>query len=552
MRHARNPALTGLVLLAAAIAGCGDRDRAPEGDGADTPVAGGVAVYCTVNLPDRLDAFVSNDRFAADLRPILFTPLAQYDTAGGVQPYLARGWEWADQQRMLRLDLRDDIAWHDGRPVTAGDVAWTIRIAADSMWGYLGRGDFRTLADVVATDSTTVEVRFAEPFVADMEPFTRLPILPAHLLDTLSAEAFGVADYHRSPIGSGPFRFRGRTADGAIQLERTADFPEDLGRAFLDRLVLRQLPEVTTEVVELQTGGVDLCIGGSTLGKAVGQSRGIETVSVPPVGVQSIVFDTRKAPFSDARVRRAMSAALDRATIAAVVSPLARPAGNFMPEGSRRWRRPELAQPDADSALAAALLDSAGWRSTTAGQPRTNDAGQPLAFTLLATRSLEPALTVVQSQLRRVGVDALLEFMETASFIGTITRPEARPAAMGLGFIPDQIMLPDPYAELHSSGAQNFASYHNPRVDSLIDRLHDVMPDGERATIYDELQRRIAEDVPMIYTYYFPRVLAVGPRIRGVTADANGPFASATRWWVPGSGRAAPAGDAPADSGASR
>ncbi len=509
-----------LVLLAAACGG----EPGPS-------VAGGTAVYCATELPDQVVAFVSPDLGAADLRPILFTPLVLYDNDGSVRPYLARSWEWSDGARALRFDLRADVRWHDGTPVTAEDVAWTIRAAADSTMPYWRRLDFTTLTSVSAADGS-VSLTFSAPFVAGLEPFIALPILPRHLLAELSPEEFRIAPYHRQPVGSGPFRVAARNADGSIVLERNPDFPEDLGRAQLQRLVLRLLPDPATAVIELRTGGVDLCELGSSSARDVATAGDLTALPLEPAAVQVLPLDTRQAPFDDRRVRRAISAALVREQIAASISPLAQPAGTFMPAASSRWLDRAWLQPDADPALVDALLDSAGFGQTRSDGIRVDGSGRPLEFTIVGPRAYENLLTVVQAQLRTAGMDARIQLMEGAAYIAALQDPDRRPGFMALAFAPDELVLPDPTDELATDGGSNLASYSNPIVDSLLRELASVIPDERRREIYSELQRIVSMDAPMIYTVYAPRMLAVGPRLQGVEPDLNGAFGSASRWHV--------------------
>jgi ABC-type transport system substrate-binding protein len=399
--------------------------------------------------------------------------------------------------------------------------------------------------DAVVRDSATVELLFDAPFAAGLEPFAQLPILPRHLLGEVVAGEFARADYHRAPVGSGPFRFNGRMADGALQFDRVADFPEDLGRALLDRIVLRAVPDASAILIELQTGNIDACVTGSSLARQVQSSVQLEAVEVIPAGVQVIPLSTTTPPFDDARVRRAFSAALKRAELGATISPLTRPARTYLPAGAERWLDASLLQPDADSALAAALLDSAGWSTVGADGIRRNAAGEPLRFTIAAPQQFQNFLTIAQAQLRAAGMDARLEFMEGAAFGARIMNPATRPAAFAISLFPDRFALPDPSSQLHSGGGMNLAGYRSAEVDSLIARLATVLADDERAAIYHTLQRRVAEDVPMVYTVYFPRMLALGPRLEGVRADLNGPFAAVAQWWIPPSarrrGRAQPA-----------
>ncbi len=526
------------VLLPAALAvlaagGC--REGGGSGGAGAGGAAGGTAVVCGPAQPASLDPFVSPDQLSSDLRLLLYTPLVLYDGTE-FRPYLASSWKWDDERRRLTLTIRDDVTWHDGQRLTAADVAWTLRAATDTAYGYWGSADLAGVDSIAAPDTTTVTVTFRSPFIAGVEPLAALPILPRHLLDTIPPQRLARAAYNRNPVGSGPFRFAGRAADGTLTFVRYAAFPAALGAAALDRIVFRAIPEVATLVVEVKTGSVDLCIAGAGVASEVAGSPGVRTLPLPPAASQVIIPDLRQAPLDDARVRRAFSAALRRADIADAIAPAAGVATTFLPLGSPLID-PGAAQPDDDSARAVAALDSAGWRTIDRDGIRHDAAGAPLRVTIAGPQNYQTTLTIVQSQLRRVGFDARLQLLEAATFYATILDPAKRPQAMAVGFTPTLVVNPIPYAELHSGGDSNLESYANAEVDSLLDALRTTVEPTARRDLYRALQRRVATDVPIVYTVYVPRIAVVGRRIDGVDVDLNGPFASAAKWRVRGRGR---------------
>lgn len=507
----------------ALLAACGGGDRPSRVAG------GGTAVYCTASLPEMLDTFVTPDITAADARWLLFTPLVRYTPDGnGLAPWLAAAWHWDDARRTVDIALRTDLTWHDGDALDAEDVAWTVRSAADPAFGYVGIDDLEGLVEARVVAPDTVRLVFDRPMVADMEPFVHLPVLPHHLLDTIPADRFARAAYHRDPVGSGPWRFVERTVDGSIVLARNDAFPESLGRPELDRLVLRGIPETTAALVELETGSIDACVMGSSRAADVQKSGRLRAVAVPPAGLYVIPLDMRKAPLDDVRVRRALSAALDRTMLAASLSSAIVPARTFLPAGSR-WADPTALQPDADTAQASALLEAAGWRRGTDGL-RVDARGAPLRFTLLAPQPHRNLLTAVQAMWRTVGVDVELQFLEGAAYVATIRDPGTRPAAMSLSFFPDRLLTPDPASQLHTDGGSNLSSYSVPEVDRLAESLATPLSDAERTAAYHALQRRVAEDVPLLYLVQAPRLLAVDAELDGVAPDPNGPLAGVSAW----------------------
>lgn len=523
MRKSTTTLATVATLLAAACGG---------GDGATPAVAsGGTAVYCTSSLPDVLNTFVTPDITAADARWLLFTPLVRYAPDGNaLAPWLATSWRWNDARTSVDIALRDDVTWHDGEVLDAADVAWTVRIAADPAFAYNGADDLAGLTEATAVAPDTVRLIFDRPVIADLEPFVHLPILPHHLLDSIPAASFAQAQWHRAPVGSGPFRYVERSVDNAILLTRNDAFPEELGRPYIDRLMLRGVPETTSALVELETGNIQACVMGSSRAEEVARSGALRAVPVPPAGLWVIPLDTRRAPLDDAHVRRALSAALERDILAAALSPAIRPARTFLPGGSR-WTDSTALQPDGDTLIAGALLDEAGWRRGPDGM-RTNAAGTPLRIELAAPQTLRVVLEAAQAQWRRAGIDVALRFMEGAAYIALIREPSTRPSAMALSFFPDRLLTPDPGSQLHTEGGSNLSSWSDPDVDRIVELLATPLSDADRAAAYHALQRRVAEDVPLIYVLEAPRLLAIDADIEGVTADPNGPLATVPAWRV--------------------
>lgn len=528
--------VAGLLALAVSALACGE-ERTPRANGtngdAGEPTEGGTAVICSQAAPATLNPFVTPDQGARDLAALLFAPLVLYDreAEGGVRPHLARSWSWSDDGRELTLNLRQDVAWHDGEPLTGADVAWTVDRAADPAYVYGGAGDLASVTEARAPNDSTVVLRFRGRPAAGLEPLVGLPVLPRHLLGDVDPDGFREAEFHRQPVGSGPFRLEERRADGTLVFRRVEEFPDELGRPYLDRIVFRAIPEPSTLVAELETGGVDVCVGAASLAANTARSRRIRTVRVGPEGVQAIVLNTARPPLDDVRVRRAISVAIDRRSVAAVVSPLAEPAGAALPPESP-MHEPSLTVPEARPELAASLLEEAGFTLPSGAGIRRGADGRELRLQVMAPPQLEPALTAVQAQLARVGIRLDLQFMEFAALIPAIMNPETRPEAMALGFYDDRLLAPDYYDTFHSSGARNIASYASPEMDRILERLRENEAETERLALYRELQERLAEDVPAVFTVYVPRTLVSGERIRDVKPAPGGPFGGAAAWWT--------------------
>lgn len=491
--------------------------------------APGTAVICSQTATSGLNPAVSPDLIAGDLRGVLFTTPMRYGDRGDLQPYALTKRTWSTDKKTLTLELRSDLHWHDGSAVTAEDLAWTLRAAADRQYGIRNAHDLASLKDARASGPTTVVAEFSTPAVGDLEVLATLPILPKHLLASVPAAEFARADYHRTPIGSGPFRFVSRSADNTLTFERFDRFPQALGRPRVERVLLRAIPEIASAVVELKTGGVDMCITGSSVIEQLRNARQLRFLGIAPAGVAVIPLNVTTPILRDVRVRRALSAALRRSDIAAITSPVARSAGNLLPLG-HTYMDPALNQPDNNPALASRLLDQAGWKRSGKGV-RRNAAGQELRLHAIAPQQLAGILTIVQSQWRSVGVELDVRLMEWAAYVSNVLmKADGRPDAMALGLFPDRLLRPDYYEQLHSTSPRNLSSFAKASVDTVLQRLRTEPEAGTRRELYRALQRAMQDEVPTLYLIYTPRLAAIGPRLENVQFDLNGAFSSVTRW----------------------
>src|SRR5579862_584617 len=205
-----------------------------------SPRAASVVVYASGSDLESLNPLVTIHPLSRQVqRFALFTTLARYDSALAPQPYVARAWTWSGDRRTLTLRLLGGLAWHDGAPTTARDVAFTLLAARDPRTGYWRASDLIALDTVVASDDTTAVLRFSEAQPAFPLVLCELPILPFHLLRDVPPQEMRRAAFNRSPVGNGPFRFVERVPGQRWVFARNAEFPAALGGPpRIERLVI--------------------------------------------------------------------------------------------------------------------------------------------------------------------------------------------------------------------------------------------------------------------------------------------------------------------------
>ncbi len=232
----------------------------------DNPRYGGTAVVGTVAEPSGMNPAIPTDYYGTEYQQfVLLMTLVGLDDHYQPIPYLAKSWEVNADTTELTFHLRDDVYWHDGVRTDANDVAFTYEVVTDprtgfpnaAYWDNYARGD----SAVQVLDSLTVRVRL-RPHADFLDPWRATPLLPAHLLKNVSHEELAAHPYTtRCPVGNGPFVFDEHAPGDRWVFEANPAFPQDLGgRPYLDRLVNRFIPDQSTLLNELLSGGIDVYI----------------------------------------------------------------------------------------------------------------------------------------------------------------------------------------------------------------------------------------------------------------------------------------------------
>jgi peptide/nickel transport system substrate-binding protein len=576
LRHASLALFSALVL--GACGGGGDASRGANADDGDS-VPDSLKFGGTVSIGgygdlQTMNSLVSSDYNSGQIqRELLFMPLIKYDPQLNATPWLAERWDTArvtPDTIELTFHLRGDVKWHDGRPVTARDVAFTFERAVDPKTAFPNASGFdlyRKTAEVV--DDRTVKFRL-KPHSDFLDMWYQTPSMPEHILgkvppDRLLNHPFGTS----APVGNGPFRFVRAVPNQEWVFEANPDFPAALGgRPFVERVVYRNIPEQTTLLTELLTGRVDIYLGPRPEQASRIQSNPNTRLNAAPNRQWVyLAYNTRSPLFSDARVRRALTMGIDRKQIvdallygyADVGRSTVTPAHWAYDTGDAQTLLPY------DTLAARKLLGEAGWQDRDGDGVIENAQGVPFRFSLKTNQGNElrkDITEIVQAQLRKVGVAVEPQLVEwntltdqlqgTAGAGGRRTREFDAVVNSWVDYF-----RKDDKDILHCDNLNKpfqYVSYCNERVDQLIDTLGLMMDREAAKPLWQEYQRLMVQEAPYTVLYYPKRLTGVNKRLRGAEMDIRGEFTNPQKWWIdPAQRRAAPArpaapAAAPADS----
>ena len=520
--------LMGLALTAT-VAACGG-DGGGGGGGGETVVVGMRSDFSGLNP-------ITNSSIDTDqvLKYGLYTPLIQYDDDFNPRPYLAESWEMHGDTAVT-FTLRQDVKWHDGRPVTAEDVKFTFDMAKTPETGSLiGSAYLGSVASATVVDPHTIRFSFSEPHAQALEDFWWAPV-PKHALEGTGAAEMANATFNRNPIGSGPFRFVEWQANQRLVLERNDSFPEALGGPpAAQRIVFRVVPEPATLLTELLTGGVHVNIPlEPDQTPRVKETASVTLHSFPGNTLYYLGWNNARAPFNDAAVRRAMTLGINRQEIIdALLSGYGTPATSTVPP----WHpfHPDIEPLAHSPEQAQQLLDQAGWTDANGDGVREKD-GRPLRFSILTSeRPLNRAVVeVLQSQLGRIGAEVSIEVLEFQTMLAQHKNRDFD-AVLSNWVLDNFQMASTPNSLFHSSQAEieqsaNRSGVRSPRLDALIDRGAAATDPEEARAVWREFTEAVQEEQPFTFMFWLDELSAVTDNLSGYTVDQRGEFQSMAEW----------------------
>jgi peptide/nickel transport system substrate-binding protein len=527
-RHRRRVA----ALLLATAAGCG-------GDGGGAEDSGGTIIVGMRSDFSGFNPVTNSSLYTSEVvNYALFTPLVQYDEELEVRPYLAESWA-LEADTAVVFTLRRDVRWHDGRPVTAEDVKFTFDLAKDTITGsLLGSAFLGDVAVAEVVDSFTIRFAFQRPHAQALEDFWWAP-LPKHLLEDVGSADLRNAPFNRNPVGSGPFRFAEWRANERLVLERNPDFPEALGGpAAAARVVFRIVPEASTMLTEMLTGGVHVDI--PVLPDQVAQIEGnadLELFAFPGRTVYYIGWNNTRPPFDDARVRRALALAVNRSEIIdALLAGQGEPAESTIPPWHPAY--PQDIDPlPFDTTDAKRLLEAAGWADGDGDGVRDRD-GRPLRFTMLTSDDAlrRAVVEVVQSQLRRVGADVQVRVTEFQTMLDQHRSRDFD--AVFTNWVLDNFQVASsPYALFHSSQADvqlsaNRSAVSNPNLDAIIERGGAATDPAQARVAWRDFTLLIQQEQPITFMFWLNELAASERAVENVRMDPRGELLTIAEWSI--------------------
>jgi peptide/nickel transport system substrate-binding protein len=540
-----------IAFAAAALAGCtgSDSRSAASGD-----VGGTVVISIAGDAGTLLPGLVASmtDREVTDL---LYDRLAEIgdamNTIGdkGFKPQLAERWQWAPDSLSIAFHLNPKARWHDGRPVRASDVRYSVALSKDPAFGSPVAPLITNLDSVSVKDSLTAVAWFKQRTPEEFYDLVyQVVIMPEHVLANTPAAQLKTADVGRRGIGSG--RFRLAAWQPGQRLEIIADTANYRGRPKLDRVVFAVSPDFNAAAARFFSGDADMFeqLRPEQIAQVASDSQR-RVMRYPSFQHAYLVFNlvdqkqwTQPHPiFGDRAVRRALSMAVDRrAMLRNVFDTLGILLYGPFPR-SLAVGDTTLPQLPYDTLKARALLDSAGWLVGPDGVRVKN--GRRLEFALSSPSSSAARhqyAVLIQAALRRVGASVQLDEADFATFAARQRSHafDVEIAVWNTDPSPSGLKQSWTTAGISPDGS-NFAAYSSRTVDALLDSATASFDPARTRSYARRAFEVIMEDAPAVWLYEPLTLAGVHKRIHTTAARADGYWSGLADWYIPAGERTA-------------
>jgi 4-phytase/acid phosphatase/peptide/nickel transport system substrate-binding protein len=448
------------------------------------------------------------DTAALTASSALFDTLTSLDASGKPQPKLALSWTHSADFKTWTFKLRPGVKFHDGTPFNAEAYKANFDRQRDPANKCRCAFYISNVNSVEAPDELTLVYNLKDPSV-------NYPALIVSYANQNAAVHSPTAwktkgdDYNRNPVGTGPYVLKSWTAGDRMILEKNPDY-WDKDKVYLDRIILKPLPDAQSRFASLQSGEVDVIwddeYDADNIQKAQKDSK-LTVHTYEGSGASVYALNTKTPPFDDVRVRQALVMALDRKKWSqAITNGLARPASNPYGDGSWVKCKDDGALPE-DVEKAKALI---------------KDYGKPVEFKTLVTATPRGRANgqVLQQFWKRVGANMEIEQVDQATIP---PRAFMRQFQMTPWRIVD---FADPDTQMYSNFKTGspvaLANYSNPELDKLLDHARTTPDTNQRIEDYCAISRLINKEAIWFWNFQNTYYAISSAKVKGLPKMYSG------------------------------
>ncbi|MDA7418586.1 ABC transporter substrate-binding protein [Xenophilus arseniciresistens] len=487
---------------------------------------GGTLVIGSTQAPRHLNGGVQSGIATAVPSTQLFASPLRFDDQWKPQPYLAESWKMAEDGKSLTLNLRKNALFHDGKPITSEDVAFSIMaIKANHPFSTM----LAPVEKVDTPDAHTAIIRMAVPhpaIILAMSP-ALAPIMPKHVY----GDGTDLKNHPRNGaglVGSGPYKLAEFRPGQRVVMEKFDKYFL-AGKPYLDKIILNLSPDTQNLVLGMERGDLHMLTfaSGSVDMKRMKANPRLNVESKGYEGVGAInwlAFNTTRKPLNDVNVRKAIAYAVDKNFITKALM------GGFatVEDGpiisSSPFAAPDVVKYPLDLKKSAQLLDTAGFKAGADGErfKLTVD------YIPGGDEQQKNVAEYLRSQLKKVGI--AVEVRASADFPAWAKRIAAHDFDMTMDSVYNWA---DPVIGVHRTYLStnikpivwtNTQGYSNPKVDELLNEAGKITDTTKRKAYYASFQKIVTDELPILFINKIPMNTVTSKRVGNVPTTIWGPI----------------------------
>ncbi|HET7276039.1 MAG TPA: ABC transporter substrate-binding protein [Longimicrobiaceae bacterium] len=502
-----------LALLTGVATAC---TSGATGQSSDTSAQNGsnqVLTWASDDIADTFDPAVASSQPELQFAKATYETLVNYDsTARKLTPGLARAWSESENATKVTLTLQRGVTFHDGSKLTPQGVVASLQRTID-----IGKGEAFLLSNVKSmspegSDSVTIELK--KPDASFLYGLQRIFIASDRAIKEHAGSDNGTSWFSTHEAGSGPYMLKSFKPASQLILTKYQGYWRGWTGDHVSEYVINVV-DPATEVLQIKQGTADLATAIPTDDAYSMQNTSGVQVDHYPGSPFYLLLNSGKAPFNNAKIREAVSLAVDYNAINEQImhgwaGKLTGPLPDWVAD-SNNASPPKYAPAEAKKILA-----EAGYNSSN-----------PLQFTFLYFNGWtfeQTIATVLQADLAQIGVKVTVKGVPWATFTEQVGNPHTRPdmAACAV-YVPTPTPGPVLTASFDpaSEGQWSYLGYNNPAVTKLLDKASNATNATEQASLYREAQAQLVNGHAAIWLMVMPDVFVTTDRVHGLQHDPS-------------------------------
>lgn len=494
--------LVGILVLMTALTACGQKEGStppivdiPQGSEAVLePKEGGSMVIAASADPQNINPLYVIDQTSFDIQQAMYSPF--FEIVKGQMFYgngLCESITPNEDSSAFTLKLKENLKWHDGKPITAEDVVFTLEVLVDKKQNvpYQAYG-FIDGKPVTATkvDELTAKIELASSSAGFLGGLSQIYCIPKHIYD--GVENIGESALNNEPIGSGPFKFKDYRSGESFTVERFDDYFD--GKPYLDSIIFKIVKDSNSANAALATGEINARLISSEDYDTVLKTGKVNINTYNSGRVNAMSFNQNVEALKDVKLRQAIAYALNKEELvnfAFLSNEFATPAYSvFTPD--TLFYDSELTKYDNDVEKAKALLKEAGHTSLK------------LNILYISTnKAMESQALYIKEKLKEIGIELELLPMDESTYKNKVLETDTKDYDLVLQFytLGEE---PSLYADIMSSESRsNYSHIKDSVLDELWKKGNTLADLEEREVVYKDIQLRVNDNMyvyPIAYS----------------------------------------------------